>query len=390
MKNRFLLITLLLISFSSIAQTKLYYDELGEFKNGYAIVKNGTKISFIDSLGQNIDIGDTKLKKDTGMQKNGLYAISEDYKNEGIKSVTGDIIVQPKNNKILIKNNLFVKLDSRDSWALKNGEKLESEILNKKGEPIFKFQGDSEFTFYPISDNILAVSNQKSPKHYKLVFLDTKDETEYIYNEVVKPDDNGLIRASIERDGKIKWGFIDDRGKTVIDFMYTNPPGPFYNGLAVVKSTDNKFGYIDETNNVNINVEYISAYNFEDNKALVKIYTMKYIDGVINNGYRIIDNTGKILYDLADFSPYPNQSDYYNHSFMESKRIMVLQSGKSGNKSILNLDTGEITETKFYTIGKFNSGLARVYFNDGNNKLLSGYINPKGELVMVQAKKSQF
>ncbi|MHA7942987.1 WG repeat-containing protein [Formosa sp. 3Alg 14/1] len=395
MKNRFLLITILFISLSCVAQTKLYYDELGEFQNGYAIVKNGSKISFIDSLGQNIDIGDSKLQRKhsdySGMQKNGLYVISEDYKNEGIKSITGDIIVQPKNSKILVKKNFFLKLDSRDSWALNKGEKIESEILNAKGEPIFKFLGDSEYTFYPISNNIIAVSNLETQKRYKLVFLDTKSETEYIFNEVVNPDNDSLIRASIESDGKIKWGFIDDRGKTVIDFMYTKPPGPFNNNsLAVVQNTDKKFGYIDKANNIAIDVNYIAAYNFENNKALVRIYSMKYVDGVINKGYRIIDNTGKKLYDLADFSPYPNRSDYYNHSFMESKKIMVLQSERSGNKSILNLDTGEITETKYYSIGKFNSGLARVYFNDGNNKLLSGYINPEGELVMVQAQKSQF
>ncbi|WP_159021573.1 WG repeat-containing protein [Formosa sp. L2A11] len=397
MKNRILLITLLLLSFSCISQTKLFYDELGDFSNGYAIVKNGSKVSFIDSLGQNIDIGDFKLKKESGsryvkMQKNGFYVIQEDYKNEGVKNVAGEVVIEPKDNKIIVKNDLFLKLDSRDSWALKKGEKLETEVINEKGEAVFTLPGNYKFAINPISNNIMAISNLKSPVLYKLVFLDTKEETEYIYNEVVKPDDDGLIRATkfIESEGKNKWGFIDEKGKIVIDFNYTNAPGPFNNGLAVVQSTDKKFGYIDKANNVAIDVEYINAYNFENNRAVVRIYVIKSVDGKINNGYRVIDNTGKILYDLGAFKPYSVPSDYYNHSLIEGGTIMVLTSPNSLNKSILNLDTGEITKTDFTYIGKFNSGLARVRLRDENKKYIYGYINTKGELVMVQAKKSQF
>ncbi len=391
-------ITSLLITFSCFGQKKLYFDNVGNFQNGYAIVRKGNITSFIDTLGNDLKIENINLKNlgglqrgVLGVQKNGFFINKEGdgfslKGEEGIRDLSGKYVVAPKYH-ISIHNGFYVLKDVADLMNIKY------EVLDENCKSIYKTSASlhGREPLIPLSKNVIAISHKDSYKNlYKLYFIDSKTETDFVYNNFGKTE-GGLIVASkyIKDEGKFKWGIIDEKGNTVIDFMYTHQLGNFSSGLAIVKNIENKFGYIDKNNEVVIEPQFIEAYKFINNKALVRIHRHKRIDNKVNNGYRIIDTNGKILYDLGEFTPNKKPYDYYNQSVIESNNLIRLTGNKS-KKVLFNLTNGKVVETEYSSINSFNSGLALVGFYLGNGKYGYGYINEKGEMVFVRSKKSQF
>lgn len=108
-----------------------------------------------------------------------------------------------------------------------------------------------------------------------------------------------LVQISVSQDTKLnikvkkgKYGFINQKGKKVIDLDYTYAE-PFSEGLAVVEQ-DLKFGYITTTGEIKIPIDYYDAGCFSEGLA----YVAK------NKKYGFIDTDGKIIidfqYDLAE------------------------------------------------------------------------------------------
>ena len=54
---------------------------------------------------------------------------------------------------------------------------------------------------------------------------------------------------------------------------------------------------------------------------------------------------------------------------------------------ILNLENLELKQTEFQRINEFDSGLSLVSFYNSEREPKDGYINEKGELVLIKAKK---
>ncbi|WP_420793198.1 WG repeat-containing protein [Polaribacter ponticola] len=57
---------------------------------------------------------------------------------------------------------------------------------------------------------------------------------------------------------------------------------------------------------------------------------------------------------------------------------------------ILDIKSGEIIETKYRRIYRFNSGLALVEFINENKKMTYGYIDKKGELKIMKEVRNKF
>ena len=72
---------------------------------------------------------------------------------------------------------------------------------------------------------------------------------------------------------QLKWGAIDKTGKTVVDFIYTNKPSNFKNGLSRIKTNKGKYGFINKNGNLIISAEYDWASEFYNGFALVGNYT---------------------------------------------------------------------------------------------------------------------
>ena len=75
-----------------------------------------------------------------------------------------------------------------------------------------------------------------------------------------------------DRNGDVKWGFIDKKGNVVIPFVYEGA-GAFSEGLAAVRREDRngdwKSGFIDKKGNEVIPFVYNEAYVFSEGLALV-------------------------------------------------------------------------------------------------------------------------
>ena len=93
---------------------------------------------------------------------------------------------------------------------------------------------------------------------------------------------NGL--AQVQKD--VKWGYIDTKGKVVIDCIYDAAAWSFNNGLVRVKK-DGKWGFIDTKGKVVIDFLYDNAESFNNGFAQVKK----------NGKYGFIDTTGKLVID---------------------------------------------------------------------------------------------
>jgi hypothetical protein len=78
-----------------------------------------------------------------------------------------------------------------------------------------------------------------------------------------------------------KCGFIDRNGNIIIDLIYKDA-GNFSEGLAPVKTADNKWGYIDTTGKMLIEPRFKYVRDFSEGLAPVSI----------DWGYCFIDKTG--------------------------------------------------------------------------------------------------
>lgn len=375
-----------IVFFSAFSQKKMFFDDIGHFNNGYAIVQNGNKLSFIDSIGNRIKAQNINLKKDknyklTKMNKNGFFIDYGINGKDAIRNVNGVVVFQSNS-----------KIESyKDYYLVKDLKNKKCKILDDECHLIFEATFASYKTEYPILPiaNYIVAKLDEDNNLYKIINLKNKTESKYLYKNVGLLND-GLIKVNkyVESDGKFKWGFLDEKNNTVIDFVYTKEPSDFQNGLSVVKNTSGKYGYIDKNNNLVINTKYLKAFKFINNKALVRIHNYKRVGNNYNNGYRIINKKGEEIYNLEEYKPL-NTSLSCNNSKIEYNNILRLTSTK--HKGLLNLKEKKVYKlNKYSSIGKFNSGLALANFLDENKKYHWGYINGVGELVFIKAKKTEF
>ena len=169
------------------------YDQLEEAKTGMFIAKRDNKYGIIDE------------KNETKLEFNNQSII---YNEKGDFYITED---ENYNNKIL-NNNYETKLegiltdidDEKGYIELKQGE--EYKYYN------FKFEEQKEEDIF--TNNTLFVD--KKDGKYGLIDKKGKTVVEYIYDEMTRQNEFGYV--AVKKDGK--WGVIDRNGKVVQDPIY--------------------------------------------------------------------------------------------------------------------------------------------------------------------------
>lgn len=169
------------------------YDQLEEAKTGMFIAKRDNKYGIIDE------------KNETKLEFNNQSII---YNEKGDFYITED---ENYNNKIL-NNNYETKLegiltdidDEKGYIELKQGE--EYKYYN------FKFEEQKEEDIF--TNNTLFVD--KKDGKYGLIDKKGKTVVEYIYDEMTRQNEFGYV--AVKKDGK--WGAIDRNGKVVQDPIY--------------------------------------------------------------------------------------------------------------------------------------------------------------------------
>lgn len=187
-----------------------------------------------------------------------------------------------------------------------------------------------------------------------------------------------------------KWGYMDTNGKVEISPKY-DFAGSFKEGLAVVM-IDGKYGYINEKDEVIIDIEYgdvgslepeVEHSDYDFNNGLVGVYK--------NNKYYMMDNTGEIVtkeYVDTSFASYElflgSYGDTSEFSSYAYDKYHSLSEGMSIYKDSTNEKYGYVDEdgvvvikAQFDWAWEFSEGLGAVV-KDG----LLGFVNKDGDLVI--------
>jgi len=370
------------------SQKNLPFDDICNFKNNYAVVKTGHKYGFIDTTGtivgsMNIDLSSyTSFHREKfGMHGQHIYISKNGFNGSGIKKVSGEDIFKPIYHIEMI-NDFFV-LSGKYNTSL-------IIIVDLKGEIIYTHKSNpSEKTeIIPISKELFAITDKSRTYTKKYALINNKSEliSDYKFQEISKLSD-GLIKvlAYSNSFGESKWGFINEKGKTAIDFKFTYEPSDFVNGFAIYKSKSKKFGYINKSGNIVIKSDFELASHFNNRYAIVKT-EMKFENNVLNQGYKIIDTEGNIIHNLGKYKVEKSFEEYADLKIEDNNMIRIQYKEKRG---LLDVNSMIVKLTKFNRINSFNSGLALVMFYENNIKY-SGYINPKGELLFKTKTPNDF
>lgn len=169
-----------------------------------------------------------------------------------------------------------------------------------------------------------------------------------------------------------KWGFIDTKGNTVIDFKFSIRPTNFVNGTAmVIRTTDQSVCVINKAGE--IVKEYpphtkIGEFNSNGTCLLCpKIYNTV----IINTDHEVVKKLGKL--DMFGSNSEPTFIDYGS--------FYVISPSGWTSSYITDLELNTLCEV--YSIKEFHDGLAFVLFDDKRPQRHSAFVNPKGEIVIL-------
>jgi len=157
--------------------------------------------------------------------------------------------------------------------------------MNKLSSKVYSYNETSN------EIQLLAVRNED----YKWGFVNNKGVTviplKYDSLEVLRDFTSKQVEFSVFKEGFAAvnvhsegWGYIDASGAVAVPFAYQTLRG-FSEGLSAVRKND-KWGFINNNNRTIIPFEYKDAYSFIDGVAIVKNFDGKY--GLINTSNNVV------------------------------------------------------------------------------------------------------
>jgi hypothetical protein len=183
------------------------WDEIGEFSDGLAFVKENSKWGFIDMLGNTVI----------------------DLKFDVASSFSKGVAIVKLNDKFF--------------------------LINKKGEPI----NNNKYEAAGVPDNgTFPVQKDKQAG-----LIDSKGNTiiDFKYNSILYMTED---RVWASKDGK--WGLLDNKGKELTEFIYQGAYD-FKDGFARIMLND-KVGVVDKTGKLIVPAEYKSLGSIYKNTIL--------------------------------------------------------------------------------------------------------------------------
>jgi TonB family protein len=291
----------------------------------------------------------------------------------GVINGNGDIIIQPKYDKILEFSEGLAGVQTDSKWG----------FIDRDGKFVIKPR--FQYIMGNFSEGLACVMEK-----YKYGYIDTRGQWK------IKPRfdiafgfHDGI--AKVELNGKI--GFIDTNGQFVINAEFARV-GNFSEGLAPAKKKFlGNYGYIDKKGNMVIPPKYEFAKPFSEGIAVVEQND--------KNGF--IDKTGKVVldfkYDFANnFSEglasveINKKSGYINHTgeFVIPPRFDSCSSFSEGLAAVGIgslygfVDTKGIMVIKpkfFMAISPFKNGITMVSLGVFGSKAIIGYIDKKGNII---------
>jgi len=183
------------------------------------------------------------------------------------------------------------------------GENAAYGFINEEGKYIIR-PGYKYATIFN-EDIAWVVAESSAP-----AAIDIKNEIKFRMNDAYKVRifKDGLAAYCIRTDEGLKWGFIDKRGKVVINPQFEECDD-FYEGLCAVGNNDYEWGYIDKNGKLVMNYQFDRATRFNNNRAIV----------LLNDKWGVIDNEGKYVI-----------NPQFDNLICDGDKYLCYQSGKAG------------------------------------------------------------
>lgn len=310
---------------------EMRYEQVRPYCEGLSAFKQNDKWGFLDVTGA---IVISPVYEDCQDFHNGVAAVKVEGK-WGYIDASGKILLQPnfEECKPFEKNIAVVKQNGK--WG----------AINKKGQCYsgFKFDEIGKFT-----NGFALASCGTTPYYIKENGQAQKLSKDYTYGNF----SNGL--APIMHKKKKKWGYINTRGKIVIETIYDTACN-FSNNVALVKRKGDYRYITPKGGRRSIEVPTMQELKYVNGLAKIK---RAHGVGFINGNYEVLPVIAK---DATDFN--------------ENGIAVLLMFDNS--VQYINKDGRVLVRGEYDRVGNFCNGLAWV---NKNNKY--GYIDMSGKMVI--------
>lgn len=256
------------------------YKSIDGFKNGTTWVtkKNGL-CNVVDTLNQALLENDIELLK--FIDKNNLKTFRDDEKIGLVSIKDKRVIFEAKYSKIKAIDD-----DKTIFCLIDHGKGEIRDVSQKVYLPMDKNAEFAELTF-----NVFGQFNKKESKT-TLFFLDKQEIKEY--NCIISKNEKQIVKNSLN-----KYGVIDKKYKEILQCKY-DTIGTFKDNMCVI-CENGLIGYMDDQYIVVIEPKYKTGTDFYNGKAIVKSTDEEYL---------LIDKQGNIM-------PEPMQEPRYLASLIK-------------------------------------------------------------------------
>ncbi len=368
--KRFLQLFIVLISISSAClfpQKSIKFDFVGDFREGMCPVKQKDKWGFIDPDGNTV-ISPAWNSFITPFFSSGVVRL-QDPKTalHGFLDKKGNVVI-PFSFYNISDFHDTVTIAYFPASAKDPGSKAHCKaILMLAGFPLpFEIPNDYSYSTYFTEGLARARVDMKYGYMNPLGIMVIPN----IYYDV-KDFSNGMASVSLAR----KWGVIDSTGTMVFEPQYFTTPLPFSGGYGWFNDDKNKFGLLDRKGNILIQPYYEKVFRFGDGFGVA--YTRTPDSDEITH---IIGDSGKVAVEFRKSVIKDNfiipESGFNNG--LAAARIGYSKYG------FINSAGDMVIDFRFSLVKAFNSGRAYAEYKDPKtNKLIRGFINTKGDFVII-------
>jgi hypothetical protein len=284
-------------------------DALSPFYEGYAILRKGASEMMINNKGEIIfpynkytfpnfygDYwkGNTLRLAHPGFNDGKCYVADHNTdKFYLIDENEMEIIPFIEQSRPYFLTNGYIKYDTQgaDRYFNLNGKEFfVPQKSYKQSQPIPKSLEKYSFFSADLDSQLLWIYTYAGQKPiYGLADFNGNIIVQPIFEEF--QDFSEGLAPVMKRDkfGVEKWGFINTKGKTVIEFKYSNKPSTFHDGLALVVpagfEAGFQYGYIDKSDNLIFKIER-SNYDFSSGKYYLFNQNVFFSNGILYKKYQ--------------------------------------------------------------------------------------------------------
>lgn len=369
--NKIKLTTLFfIISFSVLfTQTKISFNQLGDFSDGLAPVQKGELWGFIDVNGKTVIEPMYKAGFEVPFFSNGLCDIYNPQDDaRGYINTKGEVVIPfTIYSTRPFFDTITVIYQPGDASGTKSARvsiiDMKGNILLEEAPTAYSYETHFVDGLARITQDFKCGYMDKTGK----VVIDVKYDDARDFSE-------GLAAVQFTNDlGETKWGYIDKDGNVKIDFMFQNEPSSFKSGRAIITGTNGKKGIIDTSGKIIVEPKYQQIFDYENGFTCASIMDEKW-----NMTYEILDVNGKAV---KKFEKDKKGNQTQITSGFKGGLAIAMQNYKYG---FIDTKGNEVVKFEFSKLNHFNSDRAYAEkFDDKTKKVTYGYIDKKGKFVII-------